>query len=354
MDYSKKLALSYYKTIAVINEPHKVYLVQHQETSKIYIKKVLDVYNPKVYDYLYRHPVTGVPRIIDYSEEDGELTVIEEYISGTSLAEKIQNHDLSESDIRTYMDDLCSIVNKLHSARPAIIHRDIKPSNIIITSYNHPVLLDFNAAKFYSLAEEDTVLLGTQGYAAPEQYGFGSSSPQTDIYALGIVLKKMAASLDTKSDHLDSIIDKCTQLNPAERFENVSELKENLDSPKPMKKVHNSGSLSDYTLPGFRTRSFWKMTVASITYLLLFMFSMSLKLDNTTGIALWIARIFFFLMALSIVFGCFNYMNVQRFMPLCQSKKRWVRYIGIAILDAVQILILMVLLIVFEAVLTPA
>ena len=79
---------------------------------------------------------------------------------------------------------------------PAIIHRDIKPSNIIITAYNRAVLLDFNAAKYYSCqSTEDTVLLGTQGYASPEQYGFGSSSPQTDIYSMGILFRELLNSI---------------------------------------------------------------------------------------------------------------------------------------------------------------
>ena len=87
---------------------------------------------------------------------------------------------------------LCNILEALHSMTPPIIHRDIKPSNIIITSYNYAMLLDFNAAKQFSgQNESDTVLIGTPGYAAPEQYGFGSSSPKTDIYSLGIVLREM-------------------------------------------------------------------------------------------------------------------------------------------------------------------
>ena len=77
MDLDQRLAISYYKPIAAINEPHHVYLVQHQETKKIAIKKVLDVYNLAVYAELYRNPVAGTPRIINYYEEAGQLTVIE-------------------------------------------------------------------------------------------------------------------------------------------------------------------------------------------------------------------------------------------------------------------------------------
>lgn len=138
--------MSDYKIISALNEEHKVYLVQSALSGNIYVQKILDIYNIRVYEYLYRNPVSGIPRIINYYEDGNQLIVIEEYISGTSLQEKIDNSDLSVSDIRSYMIMLCNILEALHSMTPPIIHRDIKPSNIIITSYNYAMLLDFNAA----------------------------------------------------------------------------------------------------------------------------------------------------------------------------------------------------------------
>lgn len=162
--------MSDYKIISALNEEHKVYLVQSALSDKVYVQKILDVYNIHVYEYLYRNPVAGIPRLINYYEDNNQLIVIEEYISGTSLQKKIDNSDLSVSDIRSYMIMLCNILEALHSMTPPIIHRDIKPSNIIITSYNYAMLLDFNAAKQFSgQHESDTVLIGTPGYAAPEQ-----------------------------------------------------------------------------------------------------------------------------------------------------------------------------------------
>ena len=94
MDLSQRLSISYYKTIATINGPHKIYLVQHQETGKFYVKKILDVYSIEVYMYLKSNPITGIPRIIDFCEEDNTLTLIEEYVSGTTLKEKIESGKL--------------------------------------------------------------------------------------------------------------------------------------------------------------------------------------------------------------------------------------------------------------------
>ena len=74
-----------YNTISTLNEAHKIYIVQHTTTHKIYVEKILDVYNISVYEQLYRSPIAGIPRIINYYEQDGHLILIEEYVSGVSL-----------------------------------------------------------------------------------------------------------------------------------------------------------------------------------------------------------------------------------------------------------------------------
>ncbi|MGN0342228.1 MAG: serine/threonine protein kinase [Roseburia sp.] len=355
MNFTRRLAISYYKTIAVINEPHQVYLVQHQETQKIYIKKVLDVYNLAIYEYLFHNPMDGIPKIIDYCEEDGQLTVIEEYISGCSLSEKMTSRDLTSDYISHYIYDLCCILEKLHNLNPPVIHRDIKPSNIIITSYNKVILLDFNAAKHFSAdSAEDTVLLGTQGYAAPEQYGFGSSSPQTDIYSVGILLRELQASLTTPTKIFDEIIIKCTQMNPSDRYKNVTELKNaisrilNPDKP-PAKETKNYS----YFPPGFRTITPWKMLVATPAYMLLFYICLSMEVENTTGLLLWLNRIICLLMMLSFIFIGFNYRDIQKYFPLCKSKNRLFHYLGIVLFDLLVALILMFLLVIIETVFSP-
>ena len=338
MDFTHKLAISYYKPIAVINVPHNIFLVQHLETQKFFVKKILDVYNIDIYKYLHNHHIIGTPKIIEYFEENSQLIVIEDYISGISLQEKIQNSDLSKKDILDYMLDLCSILEQLHAITPAIIHRDIKPSNIIITNYNRAVLLDFNAAKYHSSSEEDTVLLGTKGYAAPEQYGFGSSSPQTDIYSLGILLKEMLAAIKEKSYFFNSIINRCTKINPSERFNNVTELKKVFIShTNSQREKLAPENLLKFIPPGYRTKTPWKILISSLCYLLITWLCLSLNVKDTFGPELWIERIFFLAMMLFIVFGCFNYMDVQKIIPFCKNKHRLIRYLGILLLNIIVI-----------------
>ena len=386
MDLSHDSDMSYYKVIAVLSEPHQVFLIQHQKTKKIFVKKVLTVFNPEIYTRLREHPVEGVPRIITLIPENDSLTVIEEYVPGTSLREKIENRDLTSGDILRYIQDLCAILKKLHSQRPAVIHRDIKPSNVMITVYNRAVLLDFNAAKYFTPeSDRDTVLLGTEGYAAPEQYGFGASSPQTDIYALGILLREMAAAVRSCGEgagpaggirlekapgdcfgktsgtaasfrkRMDAIIRKCTQLDPAERYGSVEELSRDLSALTDGRQdLRVSDRLKKYLLPGFRTGSPWKMAGASFGYLLMAWLSFTLKIAGTQGLALWVARVSAFAILMSIVLGSFNYLGIQQAVPLCRNKRRLVRVLGIVLLDAGISGMLFFLLVLVEVIFFPA
>ena len=132
--FDTKLPVSYYKRIGVLNEEHGVYIVQHRENGKVFIEKVLRVYDPGVYEQLFRHPVRGIPRIYAMYEESGTLTVIEEYISGETLEEILSICGrLPEEDVIDCTVKLCDILSSLHSQDPMIIHRDIKPSNVILT-----------------------------------------------------------------------------------------------------------------------------------------------------------------------------------------------------------------------------
>ncbi len=341
MDYAGRLAISYYDTVATINSSHKIYLVQHRETAKIYIKKILDVYNPRIYEYLKDHHVVGIPQIYHVYEENEQLILIEEYISGTSLQEMIDTQTLTLDLVVQFVGELCSILEKLHVLNPPIIHRDIKPSNIIITPCGHVVLIDFNAAKFLTdAAGHDTVLLGTKGYAAPEQYGFGFSTPQTDIYALGILMKELSASLTVPTNIFDSVISKCTEMNPSDRMENVQELKtevENLSGHNHHSEVYRPQK--SLVPPGFRTGKRWKMLVASAIYVLIFLSCLSMTVKDATVFHLWLERMTALLIMLSIVFCWCNYCNIQHFIPLCASKHWYIRFLGVLILNVTAVFV---------------
>jgi serine/threonine protein kinase len=232
--FDSPLPISFYKEIATLSEEHQIHIVQHIETKKIYLKN-LKVYNLAVFEQLFKNPVRNIPRIYAMYEHDDVLTIIEEYISGDTLEEIIDLcGTVSESDAICYAIKLCDILIALHSQTPSLIHRDIKPSNVILTEDERIILIDLNAAR-QCLAEKgrDTRLIGTEGYAAPEQFGFGNSSCQTDIYAVGNIIKALIG-LDNHSSmkvspKLNVVINKCLEMNPKDRYQSASLLKAALE-----------------------------------------------------------------------------------------------------------------------------
>jgi hypothetical protein len=198
------------------------------------------------------------------------------------------------------------------------------------------------------------VLLGTQGYAAPEQYGFGSSTPRTDIYALGILLREMTDAMACDREIFAPVIAQCTQMDPGNRIQSVQELKAAI-----MQTVHPETAPvssakkqmpTSYTLPGFRTKHPLKMLTAAMGYLFCFWFCLTVEFDNTNVIQLWIERIGCLVMALSIIFSVSNYRNIWDLMPLCSSSHRWVRYLGVACLCIIFVVAILMMIFVLDAV----
>jgi serine/threonine protein kinase len=342
VDILHRLTVSYYKTVTPISEDHKVYLVRHEQTGAICIKKILNVYRTDVYARLMEHPISGTPRIIDYYESDNTLTVIEEYIQGQSLDKVIQAGNLSSSFLFKTLLELCSILNDLHTMEPPIIHRDIKPSNIILSEEGHVTLLDFNAAKTFDPSESrDTVLIGTEGYAAPEQYGFGASSPKTDIYSVGVLIQEMLSSCAEEDRNLARIADRCMNLDPSNRYASVTELQKDLESAACGKQAISSKR--KYLPPGFRTGKPWKMILALIGYLFLTLISLATTVENATGIKLAYYRIDMFLTGLITIAVWTDYGNIQMLMPLCRQKNLIIKLFGILLLNALLLLAEMIL-----------
>ena len=126
MDIESRLSLSYYKEVAIINEQRGITLVQDIRTGRIFVKKVLGIYNPGIYHYLRSHPIPHTPRIYEIYEENNILTVIEEYISGDTLSQLLEHgYQFTNDQIRNIASRLCVILMTFHNAPPPIIHRDI-------------------------------------------------------------------------------------------------------------------------------------------------------------------------------------------------------------------------------------
>lgn len=354
MTLEQELELSYYQQVADIHAEHRIYLVQDTRTKKFYTKKLLTTYQADIYHHLWRYPVANTPRIIFLAEADHVLTVIEEYIPGDTLEERLaQQGTLSEDQVLNITRQLCTILSDFHHRKPPIVNRDIKPSNIIITPDGTVKLLDLNAAKWSNTdAPRDTVLLGTQGYAAPEQYGFGPSSVLSDLYSVGVLMNVMLCGVFPNQriapGQLGKVVRKCVQLSPATRYQSVDALLDALDElsdevrSKPGRKSHWRKLLP----PGFRSRKPVRHLFSALGYLLLFYcgLTLELELENPPVAELILNRIMFTAMCLSIVFFNGNYLGIQNSFILTKSKHRLLRWLGMAIVDAALISFWVILL----------
>ena len=105
-----------------------------------------------------------------------------------------------------------------------------KPDNVIVRG-KEAELIDFDASRIYKSAiQEDTQILGTTGFAAPEQYGLSQSDGRADIYALGVLLNIMVTgehpSRKLAGGRIGRIVQRCTMVSPEKRYKNILHLME--------------------------------------------------------------------------------------------------------------------------------
>ena len=203
------------------SEKTEVWLVMERQTQNIYILKIIQR-TGLPYSKMETLQHRGIPQI-HYVHEDGACTyVMEEYLKGQNLAQYIMEHGhLPEGLVKNLAIELCRILAFLHMHH--IIHRDIKPSNIFLTDDMQLKLIDFDAARIKKENQQaDTVCLGTDGFAAPEQYGSRPTDERSDVYSLGITLRVLLG--ENYDGALNGIIAKCTEFDARYRFQSMEEM----------------------------------------------------------------------------------------------------------------------------------
>ena len=195
-----------------------------------------------------KHP--NLPSIIDVIEDDDSFIIVMDYIEGRSLDKIIEENGAQpEAYVVEWAKQLCDVFGYLHSRTPPIIYRDMKPANVMLKPDGNIMVIDFGTAKNYEIDLGETTGIGTIGYAAPEQYigsGLGRTDARTDIYCLGITMYHLLTNIDpcknlisdksiravnpALSHGLDAIIQKCTQYQPADRYQSCAELMYDLEN----------------------------------------------------------------------------------------------------------------------------
>jgi serine/threonine protein kinase, bacterial len=198
-----------------------------------------------------------IPMLYHYFVEQGEFYLVQEYIEGQSLTDQVATDGVfTEAQVRQFLNDILPTLTYIHAK--SIIHRDIKPDNIMVRqSDNKPVLIDFGAVKEImttiintELNTARSIVIGTPGFIPIEQMA-GRPVFASDIYALGLTViylltGKLPTEIETDprtsninwqayalnvSTQLAAVINKSVESLPRDRYKNVMELSQALNTP---------------------------------------------------------------------------------------------------------------------------
>lgn len=368
MTLEEESRLSFYRELTVLDEKKNIVLVQDIRNSELCVKKTLDIYSRDVYEQLASVRIEGVPAVKECVADDGKLIVVEEYVQGRSLKEVLDEQGLlNEEQAYDIAVQLADILVRLHQLEPAIVHRDIKPSNIIIEKNGHVNLIDFNAARHVNADKnEDTRMLGTVYFAAPEQFGFGQSDERTDIYGLGATINYIMTGDKPGAGIVEcrfsDILKKCLMVDAKDRYQSAEELRGVLDmlnysivqdnrkkaetafgKDNTISVVRTYRNIRDiivkmyrkyqkrnydidtswrrYLLPGFRRLNVVYCLIALVWYAVIVWMTITFAVtDSKTGIpvtggelTMYKIAVFVLLFGMTMWFG--NYLNIRRKLP---------------------------------------
>ena len=188
-----------------------------------------------------QHP--GIVAVYDFGlTSEGHLYFVMELVDGTDLHKIIRGPGLNAGQALELICQICDALNYAH--RQGVIHRDIKPSNILVSSVGDAKLADFGLARplhddFAGLTAVNAVM-GTADYMAPEQHE-GAADHRSDIYSLGAMLYEMLTGRPPKGvfdppsrksnvdARIDDVVHKALQYDVDRRYQDVSELKTDVD-----------------------------------------------------------------------------------------------------------------------------
>ncbi len=192
------------------------------------------------------HP--SLPRIVDIIDNGITIYVVMDYIEGESLDKILNEYGAQpEEMVVNWAKQLCDALSYLHSQKPSIIYRDMKPANVMLKPEGNIKIIDFGIAREYKEQNlADTTVLGTKGYAPPEQYS-GQTDPRSDIFALGMTMHHLLTGVDPRngepyapvrqwnpelSEGIEIIIDRCVEPAAENRYQSCADLLYDLEHPE--------------------------------------------------------------------------------------------------------------------------
>lgn len=186
---------------------------------------------------------------------EGHLFIAMAYYDGETLKEQVARGRLQVESVLEIAQQIASGLSRAHEA--GIVHRDIKPSNLVITKRNEVKIIDFGLAKLAGQQHltKSGATLGTVAYMSPEQAQGLPVDHRTDIWSLGVVMYEMLTGQLPFQGHYDQavmyaivntdpqplmqlrpeapaslaqVVGKALNKNPAERYQHIDELLDEL------------------------------------------------------------------------------------------------------------------------------
>lgn len=264
-----------YEEVSVLNESDhpSTILARERIGRRFVIIKELDQKHMEIYNKLKGLSHPNLVKIYECVELDSTSYVIEEFIQGQTLEDLIaQNGPMEEKRAVDCIGQLCDGLELIH--REGIIHRDITPSNVLLSNDGIIKLIDFGISRVHrEEARQDTTIMGTPGFAAPELFGYTQTDQRADIFAVGVLLNWLLTGgmpnedIYRKNASVTKVIQKCIIVDKSQRYGSVKKIRSALGITPTVKKARKHIPFHLRQIPGFRTKRVWKMLVALYVYM---------------------------------------------------------------------------------------
>ena len=193
------------------------------------------------------HP--NLPRVAAFFAENERSYLVMEFVQGETLQERLTaaRAPLLEGQVTAWFVQVCGVLSYLHSQNPPVIFRDMKPSNVMVTPAGDIKLIDFGIARTYKAGKQrDTISMGSENYAAPEQWGQGQTDARSDVYAVGATMYHLLANEPplpafvpgervplrkrnpSVSERIDAIVERAMAREREDRYQSAEEMRQAL------------------------------------------------------------------------------------------------------------------------------
>lgn len=244
-------------------------LVRNDLTGRLMVRRFTAPDSLRIMQKLCGIRQKNLMEVYDCMEADGRCVCLCEYINGETVEQHIERCGaFDEEQTKGIVSQLCDALTALHGA--GIIHRDVTATNVMLTYDGRVKLIDYDIARTVKEnAGADTQILGTVGYASPEQFGFSQTGVRADIYACGALMNYMlTGALPNEKRYtgpLSMVIGSCIEIDEEKRYASAVELKQSITgrkyrSPEQLGKRFRP-------LPGFRSKHIFPKILTTVTIL---------------------------------------------------------------------------------------